>query len=81
MNKTTFEKGIEKGIEKGVERGREMERRDIVREMLLDKFGSVPSNVDEQLEKLSFLQLVHLSKAIRQADSLADLGLPTKPNP
>jgi hypothetical protein len=75
MNKTTFEKGIEKGVE----RGREMERREVIRERLLEKFGEVPTRVEEQLEKLSFLELLHLSKAIQQANTLADLGFPSDP--
>lgn len=71
MNKTIFEEGIEKGIEKG----REIERRSLVRERLEEKFGALPSSVDERLQALSFMELLNLNKAIDQARDLSELRL------
>ena len=62
MNKTWFEEGIEK------------ERREMLQEVMEDRFGPLPSAIAERLEKMSLDELMAVRKAIRHAKSLSDLG-------
>jgi hypothetical protein len=63
MNTTWFEKGIEKG------------KRETVGELLEDAFGPLSAKVQERLQQLSLEELRQLSKSIRRAASLRELGL------
>ncbi len=63
MNTTWFEKGIEKG------------QREMLRELLEDAFGPLSSRAQERLQRLSSEELRKLSKSIRKAASLRELGL------
>lgn len=66
MNKTTFEIGFEEGEAKG--------RREALRELMEERYGPLPANVSERLQKMTLAELVPLCKAILHAQSLADLG-------
>jgi hypothetical protein len=67
MNTTWFERGIEKGVEK--------ERREWLRELLEGRFGALAPSVLAKLDQLSADELQTLRKALKEARSLADLGL------
>jgi hypothetical protein len=63
MNTTWFERGIEK------------ERREWLKEMLEERFGTLSPSVLAKLEQLSADLLQTLRKALKEARNLADLGL------
>jgi hypothetical protein len=63
MNTTWYEKGIEKG------------RRELLREQLEERFGSLSPAVQERLQQLPVERLSALGKALLRAQSLRDLGL------
>jgi hypothetical protein len=63
MNTTWFERGIEH------------ERRESVRELLEERFGSLPLAAQERLQALNIDQLKLLRKAVLRANSLQELGL------
>jgi len=67
MNTTWFEKGIEK------------ERRETVRELLEDRFGTLPPRAEERLQALSMEELKSLRKGLLRAASLQELGLAQPP--
>ena len=76
MNQTVYEKGLEKGTEIGLEKGAEIGRRRMMAELLEDSFGPLSQATMQQLDQLSINELRELSRKIRTAQSLADLGLP-----
>ena len=63
MNTTWFEKGIEKGS------------RETIRVLLEDSFGPLSSQAEARLQQLSLEHLLSLSKLVRRAASLRELGL------
>ena len=63
MNMTSFEKGREKG------------RLATIHELLEEKFGPLPSQVVERLERLPPERLIALGRALLRANSLRELGL------
>jgi hypothetical protein len=63
MNKTSYEKGIEH------------ERREFLRELLEERFGSLGPEVLVRLEQMSPEQLQLLRRAAVTAQSLRELGL------
>jgi hypothetical protein len=67
MNTTWFDKGIEQGIETG--------RRETIRELLEDRFGTLPVQAEERLQALTTEELKSLRKEILDAASLKDVGL------
>jgi hypothetical protein len=71
MNTTWYERGIEKGIQEGIEK----ERRDSVRELLEERFGTLSSAALSKLEQLPLSRLPALRRAIVKASSLRELGL------
>jgi len=75
MSKTSYEKGEERGVEKGIEKGIEKGRRDLLREMIEDRFGTLSSNAVQRLQQLPLAELNHLRKALTTAQSVRDLGL------
>lgn len=68
MNRTTFERGQEQG------------RREAIREILEDRFGSVPPSVIQKLDTMTLKELVPLCKAVLHAQSLSELGFDQKAN-
>jgi predicted transposase YdaD len=75
MNKTWFEEAEEKGVEKGIERGELKGRREMLQELMEDRFGPLPPATTERLEKMSLEELMSVRKAILRAQSLSELGL------
>jgi hypothetical protein len=83
MNTTWYEQGLEKGrvegLEKGrvegLEKGQEKGRREVLRELLEERFGPLPAPAVERLEQLPAERLKALSRAVLHAQSLRDLGL------
>ncbi len=67
MNKTLYEQGIEKGIE--------IARREILREDLVERFGPLSPNAEERLQAMTLQEMKALRTALRQSQSLRDLGL------
>jgi hypothetical protein len=63
MNTTSYEKGQENG------------RRELVRDMLEEKFGPLSAAVLEKLDRLSAGQLKALAQSLLRARSLRELGL------
>jgi hypothetical protein len=63
MNTTWYEKGIEKG------------RRELLRDQLEERFGTLTPEVEDRLQKMAPEGLILLSKAILHAQSLEELGL------
>ena len=63
MNTTWYEKGLEKG------------RREILHDLLEEKFGPLASQVQERLQQLAADRLVGVTKAVLRAQSLRELGL------
>jgi hypothetical protein len=59
MNQTSYEKG----------------RRDLLREQIKERFGTLPPAADQRLEQLSLQELIQLGKAVLRVQSLCDLGL------
>lgn len=68
MNKTVYEQGEEKGMEK--------ERRNLVKELLEERFGPLSEEIHQQLEEMSMEELRLLAMKIVKANSLEELGLP-----
>lgn len=71
MNKTWFEEAEEKGVEIGIAK----ERREMLQEVMEDRFGPLPPFISKRLEQMSLDELMAVRKAIRHAQSLSDLGL------
>jgi hypothetical protein len=67
MNTTWFEKGEKIGVEKG--------RREMLREQIEERFGSLSASLLERLEKMPLAELSRLGKALVRAQSLQELGL------
>ncbi len=62
-------------FEEGVAKGREKERREMVRELLEDRFGQLSAQAIERLQSLSMERLKELRRAILRVQSLQELGL------
>lgn len=82
MNTTWYEKGREDErtlhptwYEKGLEKGREEGRRQLLRELLEDRFGTLPAAAIERLQQLPSDRLVELRKALARGATLRELGL------
>jgi hypothetical protein len=71
MNTTRYEKGLEKGEEKGREKG----RRELLCEMLDNRFGPLSPDAREKVNQLTSERFTALTKAVLHASSLRDLGL------
>lgn len=69
--KTGFEKGVEQGFEKGVERA----RREALRELLEERFGSLAPAIVERLKLLPLERVIALSRMTVRAQSFHELGL------
>jgi Domain of unknown function (DUF4351) len=67
MNVTTFEKGVNQGIIQG--------KREMLRQQLEDRFGTLPTQVIEKLQNASADEINTLSRAVLRATSLQELGL------
>jgi hypothetical protein len=65
--------GFERGIEQGIERGRQEEGRSLILRLLNRRVGSMPEEVQSQVEALSLSQLEALGEALLDFTSLADL--------
>lgn len=63
MNTTWFEQGLEKGY------------REVIREQLEERFGSLSPAVLECLQQLPVERLSALARALLRAQSLRELGL------
>ena len=77
MNKTPYDLGMEtgetKGIEKGIEKGMEKALRDVAIALFESKFRSVPVNIVERIDNLSYAELRTLAIAIPGAATIEDL--------
>lgn len=71
MNKTWFDKGWEQGEEKGRDEG----RRQVLQELLEQRFGPLPSSVQERIFQWPAERLAPLVKQVLHAQSLRELGL------
>jgi hypothetical protein len=63
----TFDRGLEMGYEQG--------QRDLIAELLRDRFGPVVGDVTRHLEALASDELVALGRRLLRATSLDELGL------
>lgn len=73
MAATTFEQGVERGIERG--------RRATLASLLEAKFGPLPTEALDCLERLTSEQITQLPVEIVNADSLCDVALLNIPDP
>jgi len=62
-------------FEEGEAKGRELERRQILQELLEERFGPLDPAVRERLQSLPSERLTQLLRAVVKAKSLEDLGL------
>ena len=67
--------GREQGRKEGREEGREEGVRQLLLELISDKFGSAPSDIAERVMALSQSELPRVRRAIWTARSIEDLGL------
>jgi predicted transposase YdaD len=63
----------EMGFERGIEQGRKEGERSLVVRLLYRRVGSVPQEIQSQVEMLSLSQLEALGEALLDFTSLADL--------
>lgn len=71
-----IEQGLEQGRELGRELGREQEARQIVLDLLGERFGAVPDRVRRQIEEIESLdRLRFLAKRVINARSFEEIGL------
>jgi hypothetical protein len=69
--KTWFEEGVEKGVEKGLHTG----QRQLLRDMIEKRFGTLSDGARQRLEAWPAEQLTELGLAFVEGKSLAELGL------
>ncbi len=69
LRKEEFQKGIEKGVEKGVVRG----QRELLLDLLTERFGSLPAAVTQRVARASLQDLKRWGSRILTAASLDDV--------
>ncbi len=74
VNTTVFERGWIQGKQLGVEEGVVLGQRQLLLELLADRFGQLSEHVAERVNNLSAEDISKLVKRVHKAESLADLG-------
>ena len=63
-------------IEEGEERGAIRTRQEVLLELMQDKFGSVPGNVEEQIQAIRDMnRLRELTRRVPKANSVDEIGI------
>jgi len=63
-------------IEEGEERGAIRTRQEVLLELMQDKFGSVPGNVEEQIQSIRDMnRLRELTRRVPKANSVDEIGI------
>jgi hypothetical protein len=68
IGQTSFEKGVEKG------------QREMMLELLREKFDTLPEEASKRVEGMSAQELKQLARSLMKANSLVDLGLAERPS-
>ena len=70
--------GIQQGMQQGMQQGRQHEAQNMLRKLLMLKFGELPSWADTQIETASIEQLETWMEGILSTDTLEALIEPTQ---
>ena len=65
----------DKGILKGLEQGRLETLREVVQNLLLERFSPLPPTINHRIDQMPVDQLSAMVKTIARAKSLKDTGL------
>ena len=68
-----IEKGMEKGMEKGIEKGIEQGKRDLIKQILEDRFGAVPRRVSQVIDNWPEKSLSRLARLAGEINSIAEV--------
>lgn len=71
--KEGLKKGLDEGHKKGLDEGELRGRRAMVRELLTDQFGELPTTIGERIDHASIDQIRAWTKSLRLATSLDDV--------
>ena len=70
------EEGMREGIEKGIEKGKTKGELELVLELLEDKFGTIPEEYRDRVNRAGSEQLVAWAKRILSAEKIDDVFEP-----
>ncbi len=75
MNLTTYDRGIIKGRQEGRQEGLENGQRGMLRILMEERFGPLPTPVVDRLQSMSMDELIQLGKAAVMVNSIEELRL------
>ncbi|MSU79801.1 MAG: DUF4351 domain-containing protein [Gemmataceae bacterium] len=71
MNQTTYDRGIIKGRQEGLENG----QRSLLRILMEERFGPLPTSFVDRLQTMTMDELIQLGKAAVKVNSIEELRL------
>jgi flagellar biosynthesis/type III secretory pathway protein FliH len=64
-------KVLDEGMKKGIRKGKREGKRELVRKQLMLRFGELPADAEQRLERASLARLERWAERVLTADSLA----------
>ncbi len=78
MNTTVFERGVTQGkqlgVEEGISTGEVLGQRNLLKKLLVGRFGRLPETVETAIDRFSVAEISALVEKVFDAESLTDLG-------
>jgi predicted transposase YdaD len=67
------EQGLHEGLQQGLEQGRQSGELDLLRVLLEDRFGSIPSTLESKIARFSLSELEQMARQVSRGATLDDL--------